>query len=204
MDNEYTRKGKVCPLIGNYCNEEHKDCDRCVAEEDAWQRVQCYIDCHNYDWTFERIKHDYQKYYLNTCYCSHTLMDIIENNKNDCEMLFGLERQMLDETRLEGLALLADQDAINALIETQVIFQLLVKKNLVSAEEVALTREIVKRQPKYKQIQQTLDDAMDRVDESSKFEELMEKSLRPNGREQLTKEEKDYLLGKLDQISKGK
>lgn len=111
---------------------------------------------------------------------------------------------MLDETRLEGLALLADQDALNALIETQVILQLMVRKNLVSPEEVALTREIVKRQPKYKQMQQTLDDAMDRVDESSKFEELMEKSLRPNGREQLTKEEKDYLLGKLDQISKGK
>jgi len=28
---------------------------------------------------------------------------------------------MLDETRLEGLSLLADRDAINALIETQVI-----------------------------------------------------------------------------------
>ena len=28
MDNEYTRKEKVCPLIGNYCNEEHRDCDR--------------------------------------------------------------------------------------------------------------------------------------------------------------------------------
>ena len=92
MDNEYTRKGKVCPLIGDFCNEEHKDCDRCVAEEDAWQRLQCYIDCHNYDWTFDRIKHDYQKYYLNGCYCSHTLMDIIENNKKDCEMLFGLEK----------------------------------------------------------------------------------------------------------------
>lgn len=111
---------------------------------------------------------------------------------------------MLDETRLEGLALIANQDAVNALIETQVILQLLVKKNLVSPEEVCLTREIVKQQPKYKQMQQTLDNAMDRVDESFKFEELMEKSLRPNGREQLTKEEKDYLLGKLDQISKGK
>lgn len=51
MDNEYARKEKVCPLIGDYCDEEHKDCDRCVAEEDAWQRLQCYIDSHNYDWT---------------------------------------------------------------------------------------------------------------------------------------------------------
>ena len=55
MDNEYARKEKVCPLIGDYCDEEHKDCDRCVAEEDAWQRLQCYIDSHNYDWTLQRI-----------------------------------------------------------------------------------------------------------------------------------------------------
>ncbi len=84
---------------------------------------------------------------------------------------------MLDETRLEGLALLADQDALNALIDTQVILQLMVKKNLVSPEEVALTRELVKRQPKYKQMQQTLDDAMDRVDESSKLEFKEERSV---------------------------
>ena len=84
---------------------------------------------------------------------------------------------MLDETRLEGLALLADQDALNALIDTQVILQRMVKKNLVSPEEVALTRELVKRQPKYKQMQQTLDDAMDRVDESSKLEFKEERSV---------------------------
>lgn len=97
IDNEYTRKEKVCPVIGDYCDEEYKDCDRCVAEEDAWCRVQCYIDSHNYDWTFDRIKHDYQKYYLKGSYYSHTLTDIIENNENDCKMLFGLERNRCDE-----------------------------------------------------------------------------------------------------------
>lgn len=91
-DNEYTRKEKECPLIGDYCDEEHKNCDRCIAEEDAWQRLQCYIDCHNYDWTFDRIKRDYQKYYLKGRYCSYTLMDIIKYNENDCKMLFGLEK----------------------------------------------------------------------------------------------------------------
>ena len=110
---------------------------------------------------------------------------------------------MLDETRLEDIALLASQNAVNALIETQTILQLMVKKGLVTPEEVALTRGIVKSQPKYKQMLQALDSAMDRVDESAKFEELMQKSFQPNGREQLTKEEKDYLLNKLDKISKG-
>lgn len=32
-DNEYTRKEKICHLIDDYCNEEHKNCDRFVAVE---------------------------------------------------------------------------------------------------------------------------------------------------------------------------
>ena len=110
---------------------------------------------------------------------------------------------MLDETRLEGISILASQNAVNALIETQTILQLMVKKGLVTPEEVAVTRWIVKSQPKYRQMLQVLDSAMDRVDESAKFEDLMHKSLQHNGSEQLTKEEKDYLLNKLDKISKG-
>ena len=105
---------------------------------------------------------------------------------------------MLDETRLEGIALLAAYNSVNALIETQVILQLMVKKGIVTPEEVALTRGIVSRQPKYKQMLQELDIAIDRVEESVKFEELLQKSLMPNGKEQLTKEEKDYLLNKFD------
>lgn len=110
---------------------------------------------------------------------------------------------MLDETRLEGIALLASQNAVNALIETQTILQLMVKKGLVIPEEVAITRGIVKSQPKYKQMLQSLDSAMDRVDESAKFEELLQKSLQPNGNKNLTEEERNYLLNKLDKISKG-
>lgn len=34
--NEYIRKEKACPLIGDYCDEEHKNCDRCVSKEDTW------------------------------------------------------------------------------------------------------------------------------------------------------------------------
>lgn len=111
-------------------------------------------------------------------------------------------KTMLDETRLEGIALLASQNAVNALIETQTILQLMVKKGLVTPEEVALTREIVKSQPKYKQMMQALDSAMDRVDESAKFEELLQKSLQPNGNKNLTDEERSYLLGKLDNMTK--
>lgn len=110
---------------------------------------------------------------------------------------------MLDETRLEGIALLASQNAVNALIETQTILQIMVKKGLVTPEEISLTRGIVKSQQKYKQMLQVLDSAMDRVDESAKFEELLQKSLQPNGNKNLTDEERNYLLNKMDKISKG-
>ena len=110
---------------------------------------------------------------------------------------------MLNETRLEGIALLASQNAVNALIETQTILQLLVKKGIVTPEEVAITRGIVKRQPKYRQMIQDLDSAMDRVYESKKFEELIQKTLQPDGNKNLTDEERNYLSGKLDDMIKG-
>ena len=111
---------------------------------------------------------------------------------------------MLNETRLENMILLAGANAVDALIETQTILQLMVKKGIVTPEEVSITRGIVKSQPKYKQMLQALNNAMDRVNESAKFENLVQKSLQPNGREQLTKEEKDYLLNKLDKMGSAK
>lgn len=40
MDNEYTRKEKICPLIGEICNHKDKNCDRCIYEEEQWQIKQ--------------------------------------------------------------------------------------------------------------------------------------------------------------------
>ena len=37
MDNVYTRKKEVCPLIGQLCDSEDKDCNRCIGEEAQWQ-----------------------------------------------------------------------------------------------------------------------------------------------------------------------
>lgn len=33
MDNEFTRKEVKCPLLGEYCNREDKDCNICIGEE---------------------------------------------------------------------------------------------------------------------------------------------------------------------------
>ena len=45
IDNEYTRKEVECPLVMGFCNEDHKDCNICIAEEEEWQREQCRRDC---------------------------------------------------------------------------------------------------------------------------------------------------------------
>jgi len=106
---------------------------------------------------------------------------------------------MLEETRLENIALTALQNAVNALIETQTILQLLVKKGIVTVEEVKNTREIVKRQPKYKGFLQSIEEALNDASEIAKFEELFQKML--NDKESLTEEERNYLLHELDKVS---
>lgn len=45
MDNEFTRKEEICPLLGDYCDEEHKDCTRCVHEELDYEREQSRLEC---------------------------------------------------------------------------------------------------------------------------------------------------------------
>ena len=45
MDNEYTRKEKECPLVIGFCNQDHKDCNICIAAEEAWQEEQCRREC---------------------------------------------------------------------------------------------------------------------------------------------------------------
>lgn len=37
MDNQYTRKEKICPLANDYCNREDKDCNVCISKEDNYQ-----------------------------------------------------------------------------------------------------------------------------------------------------------------------
>lgn len=37
MDNEFTRKEKPCPLSGELCDREDKDCNYCIAEEEKYQ-----------------------------------------------------------------------------------------------------------------------------------------------------------------------
>ena len=41
MDNEYTRKEKQCPLIGDICDCFHKDCSLCILYEDQYQEEMC-------------------------------------------------------------------------------------------------------------------------------------------------------------------
>lgn len=109
---------------------------------------------------------------------------------------------MLDTTRLEGLIIEVYNNTVHATIETQVILQLLVKKGIVTPEEVATTRILVSNQPKYKEMIELAKSAIDKNNEDKKFEDLFTKSLRPgpDGKASLTNEEREYLLNKLDKF----
>ncbi len=80
-----------CPISGKPRTERHGDCEKCIAQEEAWSKVQCYIACHNYTWTIEGLRHDYQKYYTKGYHCSHTFLDVVRNNEAECKLLFGKE-----------------------------------------------------------------------------------------------------------------
>lgn len=59
------------------------------SEKDlAWNRIYKYIEKCGYDWTHEKLCHDYQVYYLAGAYCSSSFLDIIEKYPDECKMLF--------------------------------------------------------------------------------------------------------------------
>lgn len=42
VNNEFTRKEKPCPLSGELCDREDKDCNYCIAEEEKYQSEYTY------------------------------------------------------------------------------------------------------------------------------------------------------------------
>lgn len=97
---------------------------------------------------------------------------------------------MLNDTKIENIAVQSGKQSVLALIEAQTILQLLVKKGIVTPEDVNITRNIVRSQPKYLKEMQSLDNAIDNINESMKFEDIFAKKLKG---EELTTEEDNYL-----------
>lgn len=95
---------------------------------------------------------------------------------------------MLNDTRTENIAVQSSKQSVLALIETQTILQLLVRKGIVTPEDVNITRNIVRSQPKYLKAIQSLDNVIDNINESMKFEDIYKKI---QGKE-LTPEEYKY------------
>ena len=91
----------------------------------------------------------------------------------------------------KDLNLLCNMTATKALIDTQVILQLLVKKNIVTREEVIDMRNIVSSQPENKKIMDAMEERISEKALSSRFDELFKKVA--SGHE-ITKEEREFLL----------
>ena len=91
----------------------------------------------------------------------------------------------------KDLNLLCNMTAVKALIDTQVILQLLVKKNIVTREEVSDMRNIVSSQPENKKIMDAIEESITEKALRSRFDELFKKVA--SGYE-ITKEEREFLL----------
>lgn len=99
-----------------------------------------------------------------------------------------MEDNVLSE---KDLNLLCNMTAAKALIDTQVILQLLVKKNIVTREEVSDMRNIVSSQPENKKIMDVIEESITEKALRSRFDELFKKVA--SGYE-ITKEEREFLL----------
>lgn len=91
----------------------------------------------------------------------------------------------------KDLNLLCNMTAVKALIDTQVILQLLVKKNIVTRKEVIDMRNIVSSQPENKKIMDAIEESITEKALRSRFDELFKKVA--SGYE-ITKEEREFLL----------
>ena len=99
-----------------------------------------------------------------------------------------MEDNVLSE---KDLNLLCNMTAVKALIDTQVILQLLVKKNIVTRKEVSDMRNIVSSQPENKKIMDAIEESITEKALRSRFDELFKKVA--SGYE-ITKEEREFLL----------
>lgn len=88
--------------------------------------------------------------------------------------------------------------AVNAITETQVILQLLVKKNIVTTEEVVSMRDVVRNRPKYKRLFDLVETGYSNLNESETFDSLMKKLL--TDRDSMTDEEMEQLDKMLSKV----
>lgn len=86
--------------------------------------------------------------------------------------------------------------SIEALVNTQVILQLLVKKGIFTREEVEARRMLIMAQPKYAQMISVLQNRLEIIEYGDKFEEIFKKKL--NGT--ATDEEEKWLREQVDQM----
>lgn len=105
------------------------------------------------------------------------------------------------ETELNEQLLYIHEMNIRNTIDIQVTLQLLVKKGIVTPEEVQQMRAFVSKQPNYANALQSIEKSRKNVEETLKFEKLLTKALsgdrsKPVG-DKLTQEEKDYINSRL-------
>lgn len=105
---------------------------------------------------------------------------------------------MTDNSKLNVNLIDLETNILKLRIDTQVILQLLVKKNIVTAEEVADMRNYVQSQPKYKKLTDAVNAKTVNVVDELLFEQLFSKML--SDPKSLSDEEREYLLSKVGRL----
>lgn len=73
--------------IGYRYRNQKMDSARCTNKKEAWIRIQNYIDNHDYDILHEFYENAYELFHVPGWH-SAMIIDIIENNKLECKLLF--------------------------------------------------------------------------------------------------------------------
>lgn len=94
----------------------------------------------------------------------------------------------------------ATEAALLANVDAQVILQLLVSKGIFTREEVASTRELVKRHTEFGKMLKTLESQRKDLEEGYEFEKVFGKFLMNNG--EVTDAESDFLKKTLENGTK--
>lgn len=63
-------------------------CKECIDKEEAWQKIECYMNCHDIDLSRNFLREYYLSYYVKGLYCNPIMKDIFESNKEECRFLF--------------------------------------------------------------------------------------------------------------------
>ena len=83
-----------CPLGCRNIEKPLYVCRECIEKEEAWQKIECYMECHDIELSHNFLREYYLSYYVKGLYCNPIMKDIYENNKEECKFYLTRRENM--------------------------------------------------------------------------------------------------------------